>query len=85
MSASTVRLLEAASEFLGSEERLAHYLGIGDLLLRAYLEDRRPLPDPLLLRAVDLILDNLQKPVPPARHVARALEESMQELKSRTA
>lgn len=56
MSHATVRLLRAAAEIMGSEEALARHFDIGRLLLRAYLEERRPLPDYLLLRAVDVVL-----------------------------
>ncbi|MBV9191355.1 MAG: hypothetical protein JOZ85_12780 [Betaproteobacteria bacterium] len=56
MSHATVKLLRAAAEILGSEEALAQHLSIGPVLLRAYLEERRPLPDYLLLRAVDVVL-----------------------------
>jgi hypothetical protein len=62
MSASSVRLLEVAAEMLGGEAKLARYLNIGETLLRAFMEDRRPLPDLLLLRAVDVVLENMQRP-----------------------
>lgn len=62
MSASSVRLLEVAAELLGGEAKLARYLNIGEALLRAFMEDRRPLPDLLLLRAVDVVLENMQRP-----------------------
>ena len=62
MSASSVRLLEVAAEILGGEAKLARYLNIGETLLRAFMEDRRPLPDLLLLRAVDVVLENMQRP-----------------------
>lgn len=68
MNHATVKLLRAAAEILGSEEALAQHFDIGMLLLRAYLEERRPLPDYLLLRAVDIVLDQMKpvRPVPPA-------------------
>ena len=70
MSHATVKLLKAAAEILGSEEALAQHLDIGRLLLRAYLEERRPLPDYLLLRAVDVVLAQAKvaDAVPPAAH-----------------
>ena len=66
MSHATVKLLKAAAEILGSEEALARHLSIGMSLLRVYLEERRPLPDVLLLRAVDIVLENVKpaSPVP---------------------
>ena len=66
MSHATVKLLKAAAEILGSEEALARHLDIGPLLLRAYLEERRPLPDYLMLRAVDVVLDQVKAPPAPA-------------------
>ncbi len=53
MSDVTVRLLQTAAEILGGEGALARHLNIGTLLMRAYLEGRRPLPDFLLLRTVE--------------------------------
>ena len=58
MSQTTVKLLQAAAEILGGEEALARRLNIGDVLMRAYMEERRPLPDLLLLRAVDIVLEH---------------------------
>ncbi len=66
MSATTVRLLEAASEIVGGEAALARYLGIGETLLGRFMEDTRELPDGLLLRAVDIILSDRQSRLPPA-------------------
>jgi hypothetical protein len=51
-----VKLLQAAREIMGSEKALADELGIGEKLLSIFLDDRRALPDALLLRAVDIIL-----------------------------
>jgi len=58
MSQTTVKLLQAAAEILGGEEALARRLEIGEVLMRAYLEERRPLPDFLLLRAVDVVIEH---------------------------
>jgi hypothetical protein len=81
MSEATVRLLQAAAEILGSEAALARHLNIGELLLRAYLEERRPLPDFLLLRAVDVVLESVKRlPAKPA--AAPAVNEPEQNLKS---
>ena len=66
MSHATVKLLRAAAEILGSEEALARHFNIGRLLLRAYLDERRPLPDYLMLRAVDVVLEHVKPAVPPA-------------------
>jgi hypothetical protein len=56
MSATTVQLLQAASEIVGGSRALALELGISEGLLRRFLSDSRELPDGLLLRAVDIIL-----------------------------
>lgn len=69
MSTSSVRLLEVAAKILGGEAKLARYLNIGERLLRAFMEDRRPLPDLLLLRAVDVVLENMQRPAAKAPEV----------------
>jgi hypothetical protein len=62
MSEATVRLLQAAAGIMGGVEALARHLDIGELLMRAYLEGRRPLPDFLLLRAVDVVLEHVRQP-----------------------
>jgi hypothetical protein len=64
VSGATARLLEAAAQIAGGEQRLAEHLHIGEVLLRAYLEDRRPLPDSLLLKVVDLVLANMESRPP---------------------
>jgi len=56
MSVSTVRLLSAAAEIVGGREALAEHLGIGERMLAKFMADLRPLPDPLLLKVVDIIL-----------------------------
>lgn len=56
VSASTVKLLRAASEIAGGDRALAEHLGIGETLLAKFMEDSVELPDRLLLRAVDIIL-----------------------------
>lgn len=63
MSASTTKLLQAAADILGSERPLADVLGISQTLLSAYLHDVRPLPDSLLLRAVDIIFEDRKSQV----------------------
>ena len=66
MSATTVRLLEAASEIVGGNEALARELGVGLALLARFMDDARQLPDGLLLRAVDIILADRQSRRPRA-------------------
>jgi transcriptional regulator with XRE-family HTH domain len=53
----SVRLLQAACELSGGEERLAERLQVSRLLLRWYLAGKDELPSHLLLRTVDIILD----------------------------
>lgn len=70
MSATTVRLLQAASEIVGGNGRLCKHLGVTPMLLAAYLTDRRPLPDAILLQAMDIVLTRMnaggpQAPSPP--------------------
>ena len=64
MSATTVRLLKAASEIAGGNRALADRLGISEALLSKFMADSRQLPDPLLLRAVDIILADRQTQLP---------------------
>jgi len=56
MSATTVTLLKAASEIVQGDKALAARLGISEALLSKFMADSHELPDPLLLRAVDIIL-----------------------------
>lgn len=74
MSATTVQLLQAASEIVGGNRALALELGISESLLRRFLGDSREVPDGLLLRAVDIILaDRLARlpGMPEAEHGRR--------------
>lgn len=77
MSVTTVKLLAAAAEIVGGNGALAGRLGIGEKLLSAYMVDMRQLPDPILLRAVDIILQDRQSPLQPG--VQTAVEPSRQE------
>jgi hypothetical protein len=56
MSATSVRLLQAAAEIVGGARALAAHLEISESLLSRFMADRRELPDVLLLRAVDIVL-----------------------------
>ena len=56
MSTTTARLLQAASERAGGAKALAERLGITESTLTGYMADGTPLPDPLLLRVVDIVL-----------------------------
>jgi hypothetical protein len=55
-----MKILQAASEIVGGNEALAERLAIGHHALAMFLEGRRHLPDSLLLRVVDIILEDRQ-------------------------
>jgi len=55
MSRPSIRLLQTASDLLGSREALAHRLGIGESTLMRFLEGTWEVPDALLLQIVDII------------------------------
>jgi hypothetical protein len=74
MSATTARMLRAASEVLGGDEALAQHLGISEVQLGTYLEDLSELPDTLLLRTVDIVLE--QPALPPIGLPPGNLQES---------
>jgi hypothetical protein len=79
VSATTVKLLQAALEIVGSEKALADHLGIGEKLLAMFLDDRRGLPDALLLRAVDIILADRHARLGLSPHGSLALGELQNE------
>ncbi len=56
MSVTTIRLLETAASIVGGNRALASRLGINETVLSLFVAGARELPDPLLLRAVDIIL-----------------------------
>jgi hypothetical protein len=76
MSATTVELLRVAGEIVGGKEALARRLGIGQALLANFMRPDKDLPDPLLLRAVDIILADRQQRAgrvhTPARDLSKA-------------
>ncbi len=61
-----MKLLRAAAEVVGGNGPLAERLGISEKLLAMFIADQRELPDPLLLRAVDVILADRQSRFAPA-------------------
>jgi hypothetical protein len=77
VSATTVRLLHAASEILGGHTPLAERLGLSETLLSKFLADDIELPDPLLLRAVDIILEDRQSRYSPASPPLQAARGAM--------
>ena len=58
MTTTSAKLLKVAAEIAGSEKALAERLCIGEKLLSVYLSGSRSLPDVLLLRAVDIVLEH---------------------------
>jgi DNA-binding transcriptional regulator YdaS (Cro superfamily) len=74
MSATSVKLLQAAAEVVGGTKVLASHLGISEALLSRFMADRRELPDALLLRAMDIILEDVEsRRAPPAESPQDAL------------
>jgi len=70
MSSSTAKLLQVAAEIVGGEKALAAELGISETLLSRFMTDLHPLPDPLFLRAVDIVLADQRREI--ARDAAAA-------------
>jgi len=67
MSTTGAKLLRAAAEIVGGRRALADRLSIGEAVLARLMDGSLELPDPLLLRAVDIILaDRLPPPDKPA-------------------
>lgn len=60
MSATGVKLLRTAAQIVGGDKALADCLGIRETILSRYMAGSFDLPDPLLLRAVDIILADRQ-------------------------
>ena len=75
MSATTVRLLQEAGRIVGGEAALASRLGIKESFLELFLNDVRELPDPLLLKAVDIILDDRKQRSPSVNEFAAQVRE----------
>ena len=64
MSATTIKLLQTASEIVGGDAALANRLGISERLLARFMADRIELPDQLLLLAVDIVVADRQSRLP---------------------
>ena len=67
---TSVRLLQAACDLLGGEEHLADRLKMSRLLLRRYLSGRDELPSHLLLRIVDIVLEERESALAPTGQAA---------------
>lgn len=57
-------MLKAAAGIVGGDKALAARLGISETLLSKFMADSIELPDKLLLRAADIILDDRQSRLP---------------------
>ena len=57
-------LLEKVAANLGGEVQAAERLGLPLELMRRYLSGTTPVPDTVLLRAVDVVLDEFQQDSP---------------------
>ena len=80
MSATITKVLQAAAEIAGGNKELARSLGISEGLLAKFMADRRPVPDSLLLHAVDIILlDRQSKTVPVAQAAVQPSQQVMGE------
>lgn len=77
MSTTTVKLLQAASEVVGGSKALAERLGVSETLLAKFMANTVELPDPLLLRAVDIILEDRNPP--PAKAAEHSPREPLRE------
>jgi hypothetical protein len=74
MNTTNAKLLQAASEIVGGPKVLAARLGINEALLLRIMAERRPLPDPLLFKALDIILaDRDSLPAPAGPRAAESL------------
>jgi hypothetical protein len=70
MSATITKVLQAAAEIVGGNKELARNLGISDRLLAKFMDGSHPVPDSLLLHAVDIILLDRQSHSVPAGQAA---------------
>jgi hypothetical protein len=61
MDGAHSRTLQRALEIVVYKERLAAALGVPMPDLEAYLTGERPLPQPLFLRALDIVANNPQQ------------------------
>ena len=59
-----MNVLKAAADIVGGSKELAERLEIGERLLVRFMEGRRAVPDGVLLRAVDIVLQERQARTP---------------------
>jgi hypothetical protein len=65
---TAVKLLRAASELVGGEERLAQRLNMSLILLRKFMAGRDELPPHILLRTVDLLQEERESALASSGH-----------------
>lgn len=65
------QILAKAAVTVGGAEMLASRLQVTAQVLKLYLEGDREIPDPLLLRAIDIIIEDLPQPPPNPRDPSR--------------
>ena len=79
-------LLKRAAQITGGYAQLCEYLGVSDARLKLWLAARVRLPDPIFLKAVDLILrddiaracdDRRQRPRDGAAKAARSQQKQL--------
>jgi len=61
---TSVQLLKVAAEIVGGTRELAERLAIGERLLERFIDGQRPLPDSLVLRAMDIVLEGRSTAIP---------------------
>jgi len=64
MSKSAMRILRAAADMVGGLPELAVRLGTHETFLAEYMVGYRPVPDPLLLKVLDIVLAERETRVP---------------------
>jgi len=71
-------LLRRCADILGGRAALCEYLGVSDSRLELWLAARVRVPDPVFLRAVDLVLrDDISRASTDRRQQARVEPESL--------
>jgi hypothetical protein len=68
-----IHVLKKAAKTVGGVEALAMRVGVSAQVMRLYLKGRKPIPDDLVFKAVDIVLDGpLASQSPPAsKHRSR--------------
>jgi len=64
MNSTTIKLLQAAAEFVGGEKQLAVRLGLAPSLLGKLMAGRYQVPEPLRFQVVDIVLTHRESLIP---------------------